>query len=359
LALSGKEAVVEWNLEKLAEVCQGRLTKSGDLTIRDALPLAHADTGIVTLVDNAKHVPRLLASKASAVVVPTEFAEVDIPQIVVDNAHLAFETIIQCIRPHRQVDRSGISPCAHVDSTAIVHSSTWIDNGTTIGPGCVIGKRCVIHGNVTIMPDSRIGDDCEIFPGATLYPNTIVGNRVLIHAAAVLGAYGFGYRQSRGRHERTAQMGWVRVDDDVEIGAGTTIDRGTYGPTVIGEGTKIDNQVMIGHNCNIGKHNLICAQVGIAGSSSTGDYVVLGGQVGLRDHIHLADQTQVGAQSGVAEDSKPSQILLGSPAIPHRDQIQIYMSLLRLPEMRKKLRQLENTIEELQKKADQGLRDAA
>ncbi len=357
--MSGKESVVEWNLEKLAGACQGRLTKAGDVIIRDALPLAHADSGIVTLVDNAKHVPKLLASKASAVVVPNEFAEVEIPQIVVSNPHAAFETIIECLRPSRKVERAGINPNAHVDSTATVHATTWIDRGVSVGQGCVIGERCIIHNNVTIMADCRIGDGCEIFAGTTLYPNTIIGDRVLIHASAVLGAYGFGYRQFKGRHERTAQVGWVRVEDDVEIGAGTTIDRGTYGPTIIGEGTKIDNQVMIGHNCNIGKHNLICAQVGIAGSTSTGDYVVLGGQVGLRDHIHLADQTQVGAQSGVAEDSKPGQILLGSPAIPHREQIQNYMALLRLPEMRKKLRLLENTIEELQKEAGEGRRDAA
>jgi UDP-3-O-[3-hydroxymyristoyl] glucosamine N-acyltransferase len=160
----------------------------------------------------------------------------------------------------------------------------------------------------------------------------------------------------------------VQIDSDVEVGAGTTIDRGTYGPTTIGEGTKIDNQVMIGHNCRIGKHNLICAHVGIAGSSSTGDYVVLGGQVGLRDHIHLADGTQVGAQSGVSEDSKAGQILLGSPAIPHRDQIQIYMALQRLPEMRKKLRSLENAVAKMQpaessvaagEESSSGQRDAA
>jgi len=150
-----------------------------------------------------------------------------------------------------------------------------------------------------------------------------------------------------GRHVATSQLGWVHVESDVEIGANTTVDRGTYGATRIGAGTKIDNLVMVGHNCQIGKHNLICSQVGIAGSSSTGDYVVLAGQVGVRDHVHIGAKTMVGAQAGVASDAAEGQVLLGSPAIPRLEQAVIFASLNRLPELRKTVKQLSKQVESL------------
>ena len=156
----------------------------------------------------------------------------------------------------------------------------------TIGDDVTIGAGSTIHSGVHIMAGSQIGEDVTIFPNAVLYENTVVGPRCLIHAGAVLGAYGFGYEQVEGRHRLTAQLGNVVLGADVEVGAGTTIDRGTYGPTVIGEGTKIDNLVMVAHNCHIGRHNMLCSQVGIAGSTTTGDYVVMAGQVGVRDHVH-------------------------------------------------------------------------
>ena len=144
------------------------------------------------------------------------------------------------------------------------------------------------------MAGSQIGPDVTIFPNAVLYENTVVGPRCVIHAGAVLGAYGFGYYCVDGRHQLSAQLGNVVLGADVEIGAGTTIDRGTYGPTIIGEGTKIDNQVMVAHNCRIGRHNMLCSQVGIAGSTTTGDYVVMAGQVGVRDHVHIGDRRGAG-----------------------------------------------------------------
>ena len=165
-----------------------------------------------------------------------------------------------------------------------------------------IGDGSTIHSGVHIMAGSQIGEDVTIFPNAVLYENTIVGPRCLIHANAVLGAYGFGYGFVDGRHVLSAQLGNVVLGADVEIGAGTTIDRGTYGPTVIGEGTKIDDLVMVAHNCRIGRHNMLCSQVGIAGSTTTGDYVVMAGQVGVRDHVHIGDRAVLGAMAGVTND---------------------------------------------------------
>ncbi len=247
----------------------------------------------------------------------------------------------------------GIHRLAHVDPTATVGSGTWIAEGASVGRHCIIGERVRIHRGVHIMDHTTIGDDCELYPGVVVYHHCQIGHRVLIHAAAVIGAFGFGYRQVKGRHERSAQLGYVRIDDDVEIGAGTTIDRGTYGATSIGEGTKIDNQVMIGHNCDIGKHNLICAQVGIAGSTRTGDYVVLAGQVGLRDHISLGDRVTVGAQSGVATDLDPDQVYIGSPAIPQKKFMQQFMMMSRLPQMREQIQELQQAIKLLEQHGEE------
>jgi UDP-3-O-[3-hydroxymyristoyl] glucosamine N-acyltransferase len=184
-----------------------------------------------------------------------------------------------------------------------------------------------------------------------LYENSVVGDRVIIHGGAVIGAYGFGYTHVAGRHILSAQLGYVRVDNDVEIGAGATIDRGTYGATSIGEGTKIDNLVQIAHNCRIGKHNLICAQVGIAGSTSTGDYVVIGGQAGLRDHVHIGNGARLSAMAGITNNVPDGVCMLGVPATPERDQKLQLAAMSKLPEMRREFKALRRAVSDLQKAA--------
>ena len=197
-----------------------------------------------------------------------------------------------------------------------------------------------------------------------LYENTIVGPRCMIHANAVLGAYGFGYGFVDGRHVLSAQLGNVVLGADVEIGAGTTIDRGTYGPTTIGEGTKIDDSVMVAHNCRIGRHNMLCSQVGVAGSTTTGDYVVMAGQVGVRDHVHIGDRAVLGAMAGVTNDVPADARMIGIPATPERDQKIKQAAFSKLPEMRRQLKQLQRAVDALSKEspagkiADQGRRSA-
>jgi UDP-3-O-[3-hydroxymyristoyl] glucosamine N-acyltransferase len=165
----------------------------------------------------------------------------------------------------------------------------------------------------------------------------------------VIGAYGFGYKLADGRHARTAQLGYVEIGDDVEIGANTTIDRGTYRATVIGEGTKIDNQVMIAHNCRIGRHNMICSQVGVAGSTTTGDYVVMAGQVGVRDHVRIGEGAVLGAKAGVSADVPAHTHVFGCPAIPEREQKIQFAAISKLPDMRRQLKALRNTVEKLER----------
>ena len=198
------------------------------------------------------------------------------------------------------------------------------------------------------MEGCQLGDDCEVFPGTVFYRHTRLGNRVTVHANVTLGAYGFGYRQVEGRHVRAAQLGWVEIDDDVEIGANSTVDRGTYGPTRIGAGSKLDKMVQIGHNCHIGRHNLICSQTGIAGSCRTGDYVVMGGKVGIADHVEIADRATLAAGSGVMRNIPEGEVVLGRPAGPIKQKMQEWAVLPRVPEMRKELHELIRRVSQLE-----------
>ncbi len=333
-----------YSIAELAAIVSGTIRGDESLIVHGANPIQDVGTGELTLLDSSKHLESLQRSKASAVVVSSAIDTLTIPQIVVSDVHEAFQKFILLFRPSRTSELQGIHRHAHVDASASVGLNTWIGEGATVGRDCSIGERCKIHRGVHVMDGCHIGDDCELFPGVVLYPDTQLGHRVTIHSNAVLGAYGFGYKSSAGRHLRSAQLGSVQVDDDVEIGANTTIDRGTYGKTSIGEGTKIDNLVMIAHNCKIGKHNLICSHVGIAGSSTTGNHVVLAGQVGLKDHVTLGDRVIVAAQSGIASDVESGSIIMGSPAQPIKREMQCIMVRNRLPDLREQLRTLESTV---------------
>ena len=331
-------------LNEIAEWIGGRIVGDQSLLIQDALPLQDASPNCITLVDSAKYTDKLERSPAVAAVVSKEFPVGTKTLLIVDKPHAAFEAIINKLRPQAPSRFAGVHPAAYVDSSARIGPGTVVQPGAYIAENVTIGQRCTIYSGVNIMAGCHVGDDCTLYPNVTLYPTTTLGDRVLIHAGATLGAFGFGYRMVEGHHERTAQLGWVQISSDVEIGAGTTIDRGTFGATRIGEGTKIDNQVQIGHNCHIGKHNLLCAQVGIAGSCTTGDYVVMAGQVGMKDHVNVSEKVVIGAQAGVMQDIEAGQVMLGSPAMPHKQTMQQVAATTRLPEMRRQLRDLQQQV---------------
>ena len=215
-----------------------------------------------------------------------------------------------------------IYPFAYVGEDAVIGDGTTLHPGAVIGAGCLLGQGCVVH------------------PNAVLYPNVLLGDRVEVHAGTVLGGDGFGYRHSGGRHVKIPHSGRLEVGSDVEIGSNCTIDRATFESTRIGEGTKIDNLVMIGHNNQIGRHNLLCGQVGIAGSCKTGDHVIMAGQAGIKDNTTIGNGVIVGAQAGVHRNVPDGQHVLGSPAIPVREQRRIFQMIARLPEMHRQLREL-------------------
>lgn len=336
-------------LAMLAKLVGGRLvgSESAEMIIERAATLADAGPQDITLLDSSEKAHRLARSHAGAVVVPNDFVPDHVPAIQSADVHQAFATIVAHFRPARAAARIGVSPQAAVSRTAQLAADVDIHAGATIGDDVQIGPRSTIHSGVQIAAGSKLGADVTIFPNAVLYENTIVGDRSVIHAGAVLGAFGFGYKMVEGKYQLSAQLGYVEIGCDVEIGAGTTIDRGTYSATVIGDGTKIDNQVMIAHNCRIGRHNMICSQVGIAGSTTTGDYVVMAGQVGVRDHVHIGSRAVLGAQSGVVNDVPEGASMLGAPAVPLREQKLQFAHLSRLGEMRQQLKQLQRQVDAL------------
>ncbi|MHB0957452.1 MAG: UDP-3-O-(3-hydroxymyristoyl)glucosamine N-acyltransferase [Pirellulaceae bacterium] len=334
-------------LHQLAALVGGELRGHPEIRIHGAASIERVQAGEITLADAPKLLPALLASPTTAVVVATGFPETSLPRIIVRDVHTAFGTIVTHFRPPRAVRRVGRSPAAHIAPSAQLAEDVEVHPFASIGDDVVIGSGTVVHSGVHVMAGCQIGRDVILFPNAVLYENTRIGHRSVIHASAAIGSYGFGYRTVDGVHVRGAQLGHVEIGCDVEVGAGTTIDRGTYDATVIGDGTKIDNQVMIAHNCRLGKHNLICSQVGIAGSCTTGDYVVMAGQVGLCDHLHIGPRAILGAKAGVMNDVPDGAVFIGVPATPERDQWRMWGHVRQLPNMRRQLKKIEQQLERI------------
>jgi UDP-3-O-[3-hydroxymyristoyl] glucosamine N-acyltransferase len=358
-------------LEQLAKLVGGRPDGNAAIVIRGAGTLHEVTAGQITLVDQPERVKQLAGTPAAAVVVPervwesmlakstgggqsaAEGARVParLAAIVVDDVHAAFAKIVCHFRPPRAQNPVGVSPWAIVSPSARWGKGVDIHPGATVGDDCYVGDRSRILPGAHLLAGCQVGCDVTIGPGAVLYEDTIVGDRSIVHGGAVIGSHGFGYSQAGGRHVPSAQLGYVRIGSDVEIGACTTIDRGTYGATSIGDGTKIDNLVQIAHNCRIGRHNLICSQVGIAGSTTSGDYVVIGGQAGVRDHVHIGSKAMLSAMAGITNDVAEGLVMMGIPATPEREQKLKQAALAKLPEMRQEFKALRRAVAALEKLA--------
>jgi UDP-3-O-[3-hydroxymyristoyl] glucosamine N-acyltransferase len=335
-----KGKLVSVTVRELAALVHGTVLGDGETVVAAARPLSEAQAGDITFLESDKLAPQLAGSSAAAAVVSAAMPLGGKALIQVADPLMAFVAIVQHLHGKPQRSLGAIDPLASIDPTAQVGADASIQPFVRIGPGAVLGKRCRLHAGVVIGADCRLGDDVVLYPNVVLYDGTILGDRVIVHANTVLGADGFGYRFQNGQHVKVPQLGHVEVGADVEIGACTTIDRGTFQATRVGAGTKIDNLVQIGHNCQIGAHNILVSQVGIAGSTSTGSYVVMAGQVGVADHVHVGDRAVIGAKAGVTKDVPAGQRMLGAPATPEREQKRILMTLERLPEIRRELRRV-------------------
>jgi len=333
-------------VEQLAALVQGRLVGDGRVSIRSARPVGEAGPGDITFIESERFVKLLRSSPASAAIVGPHFSagphEVgqSLAVIEVDDPLSAFLVVRTHLIGDPKPRWTGIHPKACVAPTAQIGPRVAIHAFAYVGDDAIIGEGTTLHPGAVIGGGCRLGRDCIIHPNAVLYENVILGDRVEIHAGSVLGGDGFRYRQVDGRHVKIPHSGRLEVDNDVEIGSNCTIDRATFETTRIGEGTKIDNLVMIGHNNQIGRHNLLCGQVGIAGSCKTGDHVVMAGQAGIKDHTEIGDGVMIGAQAGVHRNVPDGQNVLGSPAVPVREQRRLFQMIARLPEMHRQLREL-------------------
>jgi UDP-3-O-[3-hydroxymyristoyl] glucosamine N-acyltransferase len=328
-------------VRELAAWVEGEVVGDPACVIRAAKPLSDSPGAEdITVVLDEKFLSQFHASNAAAAIVDASVPINGKTLVRVKDPLMAFVTVFQRIHVKPVRAWTGVHPTAVVDPTATIGDGAQIGPHVVVGGGTVIGAHCRLDSGVSIGQDCKFGDDVALGPKVVIYDRCVLGSRVIIHGNAVIGADGFGFRTIQGRHVKVPQIGNVEIGDDVEIGSCTTIDRATFGTTRIGAGTKIDNLVQIAHNCQIGRHNIIASQCGIAGSVSTGDYVVMGGKVGIADHCHIGDRTMLGAMTGVGKDIPADQRMLGAPATPASDQLRIMMSLEKLPEMRKELRQI-------------------
>jgi UDP-3-O-[3-hydroxymyristoyl] glucosamine N-acyltransferase len=331
-------------LNELAALVGGVVSGDGDTAVSAARPLGEAGPGDISFLEKVAKRGDLSRTRASAVVAPPDLTGIGLPAIHVPDTLMGFITIFRHFHVLPDTEPPGIDPRAFVHPAATIGEHASIRPFASIGEGTVIGARCQIGTGAVIGRHCKIADDVTIHPNVVLYDGCVVGNRVIIHATAVIGADGFGYRQRGGVNVKVPQLGYVELGDDVEIGAGSAIDRSTFGVTRIGKGTKIDNLVQIAHNCQIGEHNILVSQCGIAGSSTTGDYVVMAGQAGILDHINVGKGVVIAAQAGVTADVKPGERMLGTPALPWRDFTQRLWAVSQLPEWRKELQRIKSKI---------------
>jgi UDP-3-O-[3-hydroxymyristoyl] glucosamine N-acyltransferase len=281
----------------------GELLGDPSHQITGAASLAEAMAGEITFFSNPRYLGLLRKSHASAAFVPLDFAEqIAAHQIRVANPTKAFEQVALKFAPRPIKFSAGIHPSAVIASDVKLGKQVSIQPYAVIEAGAVIGDHTVIGANGYIGHESVIGEHCLIYPQVTIRERSRIGSRVIIHSGVVIGADGFGFEPREGKHEKVPQIGFVQVDDDVEIGANTTVDRARFGRTWIQEGVKIDNLVQVAHNVVIGKHSVVAAQTGIAGSVRIGDNVMIGGQVGIIGHIEIGDNTMIGAQSGISKN---------------------------------------------------------
>ena len=308
----------------------------GVATLKDATP------GTVTFLANPRYRRYLGSTRAAAVIVDeSTAAECAVAALISKNPYAAYARIAAWLHPE-PVAEPGVHPSAVVDPSARIAASAQIGPQAVIEAGAVVGERAVVGAGSVVGYGASIGADTRLAARVTLYRGVRIGQRCILHSGAVIGADGFGFSTDRktGRQRKIPQLGNVVLQDDVEVGANTTIDRGTIGSTVIGAGTKIDNLVQIGHNCRVGRDCLIVSQVGLAGSTTVGDRVILGGQVGIAGHLHIADDVHIGAQSGVMADAPKGQVLFGTPARPHREAFKLQALYGRLPQMHAALKEI-------------------
>jgi len=338
----------------IAEFLKGTIEGNPDVEVNDVTKIEEGRPGTLSFLANPKYEKYIYESLSSIVIVNNDFEprqKVKATLIRVENAYESFADLLTMYEQSKP-KKHGISSQTSIDDSAQLGDNLYIGDFSVISPGAKIGNDVMIYPQVFIGENVTIGDGSIIYPGVKVYHNCTVGKECVIHGGAVIGADGFGFApNSENDYKKIPQIGTVILEDHVEIGSNTTIDRATMGSTIIRKGVKLDNLIMIAHNVEIGENTVIAAQSGISGSTKIGKDCLLGGQVGLIGHLKIADGVKIAAQSGVQKDIKvEGEIVQGSPTFGFTHYQKSYLLFKKLPDMRKEINQLEREIEELKKK---------
>jgi UDP-3-O-[3-hydroxymyristoyl] glucosamine N-acyltransferase len=340
---------VKLTVADLAKHLGGQLVGDGSAEIKGISPINTVKPGDVTFAENEKYFALAEKTPAVAIIVPTSITASSKTLIRIEQPKAALARVLAMFFPPFRYP-PGIHPSAQVAKDAKLGADVHIGANAVVKEGASIGDRTAIDAGSVIGRSTSIGSDCVIYSNVTIYHQVRVGNRAIIHSGTVVGSDGFGYVWEGKTRLKVPQVGTVIIEDDVEIGANTAIDRATIGATIIKRGTKIDNLVQIAHNVIIGENGTVCGLVGIAGSCTIGNNVTLAGQVGMADHIKIGDNVTVGAQSGIKDDLPEANTYLGSPAVPAATAARQYVAWGRLPELLRRVHDLEHTVELLQEK---------
>jgi UDP-3-O-[3-hydroxymyristoyl] glucosamine N-acyltransferase len=336
-------------VRSLAESIGGKVIGGGEETVITGIgDLRSAGPDQLSFLGNAKYEALARSSRAGAILVtPADSPKFTFTRIEVASPSAAFAKISALFAPPPLKVEPGIHPSAVIAPDVVLGEGVCIQPCAVIAAGARLGARVIIGAHCFVGEESVIGDDSRLYPHVILRERTVLGARVILQSGAVIGSDGFGYELQDGRHIKIEHTGYVQLDDDVEIGANTTIDRGRFGKTHIGEGTKIDNLVMIGHNVTIGAHSILVSQSGVSGSTALGKYVTLAGQVGLAGHLNIGDRVIITAQSGLNKDAPAGAVLSGRHAMPAREALRHEVLNRRLPELFARLKELEDKLRAL------------
>lgn len=332
----------------IASYLHGEVIGDQEVTVSTLSKIEEGKAGSLAFLSNPKYEHFLYESEASVILVNKDFTprgEFRATLIRVEDAYQAFTQLLQMVAEARTSEKKGIEQPSFMHPTAVAGEELYFGAFAYAGQNVRIGTGVKIYPQVYIGDNVTIGDGTVIYAGARIYADTVIGERCIIHSGAVLGSDGFGFApQKDGSYQKIPQLGNVILEDDVEIGANTTVDCGTMGPTIIHRGVKLDNLIQIAHNCEVGDHTVMAALTGLAGSSRVGRFCRFGGQVGLAGHLAIGDNVQIGAQSGVVKNVPSDQTILGSPAMDYKQAVRMYMVLRNLPQLRQEVIDLQKEI---------------
>jgi len=344
---------MEYTAKQLASYLSGEIEGDPEVTVNNISKIEEGLPGTLTFLANPKYSPFIYTTKASIVLVNKDFiAEqpLETTLIRVENSYQCLAMLLNLVSESK-IRKTGICSMTSIHSTAVLGENIYVGDFACIGEKSQIGNDTLIYPHVFIGDGVKVGSNCILYPGVKIYDDCILGNNCILQAGAIIGGDGFGFApQGSGDYQKIPQIGNVIIEDNVEIGANTTIDRATMGSTIVHRGVKLDNMIQVAHNVEIGENTVMAAQSGIAGSTKIGSNCMIGGQVGFAGHIHIADGMQIAAQSGISNNlTDNSTPYMGSPAIPVKQNARAYVVYKNLPELSQEVIKLRKEIEELKK----------